>query len=271
MRIKFSSFNYQFSSNFQLINFRRKEALLHLKIVTYLILVTCYLIITVPAYADGATLTLSPATGTFNKGCSFSTDVMVDTGGADTDGTDAIVFYDATRLNATSITPGTIYSDSPGNSIDPQSGKITISGLASATQTFRGSGKLATINFTVLDTAPTGLTQLKFDFDPADKTKTSDSNVIERGTVSDVLSQVVNASYTIGTGTCANGTNPSPSPTLKPIGGPSGTSTPSATLAPTPSPVPKKLPPAGDNVSFLMFGIVGGTLTLLGALGIMFL
>lgn len=221
-----------------------------------------------PVFADGATLSVSPATGTFNKGCSFSADVLVDTGGADTDGTDAIVFYDATRLNASSIVPGTVYSDSPGNSIDPQAGKITISGLASASQTFRGNGKLATVNFTVLDTAPTGVTQLKFDFDPADKAKTSDSNVIERGTVSDVLSQVVNASYTIGTGSCTGGVTPTPSPSLKAVGGPVGTATPSATLSPTPSPLPQRLPPAGDGQSFWVLVVVGGVLTAISVLGL---
>ena len=44
---------------------------------------------------------------------------------------------------------------------------------------------------------------LNFDFDPNNKTKTTDTNVVERGTIADVLSSVTNGTYTVGTGTCA--------------------------------------------------------------------
>src|SRR5438045_1792526 len=84
-----------------------------------------------PTSVFAASLSLSPAAGTFNKGCNFSIDVKLDTGGAQTDGTDAILKYDNTKLTATSISSGTIYADYPGNSIDEATGKVTTSGLAS--------------------------------------------------------------------------------------------------------------------------------------------
>lgn len=160
------------------------------------------------AHAQSATLSLSPSTGTFNKGCQFNLEVKLSTGGAQTDGTDAIISYDASRFSATSITPNTsTYPDFPGNSIDDTGGKIIISGIASVAGSFSGSGSLATVNMSVKEAAPTGATQIRFDFDPNDRTKTTDSNVVERGTVADILTNVTNGNYTIGEGTCAGAGN----------------------------------------------------------------
>lgn len=159
-----------------------------------------------PVLASAATLTLIPNTGTFNRGCSFSLNVDLDATGVQTDGTDAILRYDPTRFTATSVASGTIYPDYPGNSIDTQTGKINISGLASPDQAFSSKGTLATVNFIALQGAPTGTTQVTFDFDPNDKTKTTDSNVVERGTIADRLDSVTNGTYTVGTGACPTGT-----------------------------------------------------------------
>src|SRR3989344_4454303 len=165
--------------------------------------------------AQAATLSLLPSSGTFNKWCTFSVEIKLDTTGAQTDGTDAILIYDSSRLTATAITSGNIYPDYPGNNIDDTSGKITISGLASVSSAFSGQGSLAVVNFTVKENAPTGATQVKFDFDSSDKAKTTDSNVVQRGTASDILNSVVNGSYTIGTGSCVAG---AVSPTSVPRG-----------------------------------------------------
>lgn len=159
-----------------------------------------------PAYSFAATLSLTPSTSTMNRGCSFSLNVDLDATGVQTDGTDAILRYDPTRFTATSIASGTIYPDYPGNSIDTQTGKINISGLASPDQAFSSKGTLATVNFIALQGAPTGTTQITFDFDPNDKTKTTDSNIVERGTIADRLDSVTNGTYTVGTGVCSSGT-----------------------------------------------------------------
>lgn len=219
-----------------------------------------------PAQALAATLSLSPTTGTFNRSCPFTLDINLNTGGVQTDGTDSILFYDNSRFTATSISPGTIYADYPGNNVDDPNGKVTVSGLASVSQPFTGSGKLATINFTVKENAPAGATQIKFDFDPNNMTKTTDSNVVQRGTVQDVLSSVVNGNYTVGTGTCTQvQVSPTPGSGSKTIGQGAPTySTPAAEPK-----VYKTLPSAGGNEQWTAtLTIVGAALTILGILGL---
>lgn len=232
-----------------------------MKLLTLITLLV--LILVLPSAALAATLSLSPASGTFNKGCSFTLEIKLDTVGAQTDGTDAIVLYDQGKFQATSISSGPIYSDYPGNNIDDVSGKITVSGLASVSSAFSGTGTLATINFTVRETAPTGATMIKLDFDGNDKTKTTDSNVVQRGTVLDILSSVTNGNYTVGTGACGVGVTPAPSVLPKTGQGAVSVSTPSAQEIPL-----KTLPPAGSEQLTFTLAIVGSVLTVLGILGL---
>lgn len=227
--------------------------------ITFITVITIIIFILYSPAAYAATLSLSPSSGTFNKSCSFNLDVVVDTGGADTDGTDAILMYDSSRFTAQKITNGSVYPDFPGNNISESSGKITISGLASVSSPFSGKGTLATISFSVKDTASTGVTQVKFDFDPNDKAKTTDSNVVQRGTIVDVLNSVVDGNYTIGTGACG-----APAVSPKPQGG-TEVSTPSASPKPLP---PKTLPPAGSEQLTFTLAIFGSVLTILGILGL---
>lgn len=231
------------------------------KLIVCLILSTFYFLPTT-VFAAGATLSLSPSTGTFNKGCTFSLSVNLDTGNAQTDGTDAIIFYDPTRFRAQAVRSGTIYSDYPGNNIDVATGKITISGLSSVSSAFSGAGTLATIDFIVVADAPVGTSQVKFDFNAADKTKTTDSNVVERGTVADILNQVVDGNYTIGSGTCGV-------VNITGSGGVGGdivvTKTPVGGTVPTKEPV---LPQSGDFSSTMVIAFVGSALTVLGILGL---
>lgn len=221
-----------------------------------------------------ATLSLSPTTATFNRNCSYNLDVNVDTGGTETDGTDAILIYDATRFQVTpsDITAGTIYPEYPGLTVE--SGKISISGFSSASQSFKGSGKLATVKLTIPQTAPTGTTQIKFDFDPSDKTKTSDSNVVERGTIADVLNSVTNGNYTIGTGTSCTGgvvqASPSPGQGAPGEATGSGSSQPAggATKSPVPTPQGGELPPTGNVQTTWIMAITGSLLVILGIIGL---
>lgn len=248
-----------------------------------------------------AILSLDPSNGTFNQGCSFSLNVLLDTGGVSTDGTDAILAYDTARITATSITNGTVYHDYPGNNIDATGGKVTISGLAAAGSPFSGKGVLATVNFTVSSTAATGATQIKFDFDPTGSTyptqctqngttrNTCDSNVVQQGTVVDMLGTVNNGSYVIGTGSCSAQPTPSSSPAAG-AGQGSGTGTttrsgtgvtpgymiggPGTTMGATPSAggyayVPMKTLPNGGTQEFTFtLAIMGSALTVLGILGL---
>ncbi len=238
---QFSIFNFQFSIKLILLIF-----------TFYILHFTFYIS---PAFAQSAVLSLDPNTGTFNKGCPVAIRVNLNTGGAQTDGADAILMYDSSRFTGQTITNGTIYPDFPGNNIDNSTGRITISGLASVSTPFSGSGNLATINFVVSENAPDGATQITFDFDPQNKAETTDSNVVQRGTVADVLNSVVNGSYTIGTGTCGS--------TITTLSGTGGPSTPSATFVPM-----KTLPNGGPPEFTSTLAIIGGILTVLGILGL---
>lgn len=230
-----------------------------LLIVNSLLSLACLLAISsylLPVAFAAATLSLSPSTGTFNKSCQFTVNIKLDTGGAQTDGTDAILTYNTSQLstNTLAIASGTIYPDYPGNNVDSQTGKITISGLASVSSAFAGQGNLATITFTVNPTASEGPATVKFDFDSANKAKTTDSNVVERGTVSDILSSVVDGNYTIGSGTsCAaagkGGVSATPSGQLKNLDQAVGGTTGSPELTYT-------------------VAILGSILTILGILGL---
>lgn len=243
-----------------------------LRIINYLIALLLAFIIynlsfITPALAS--TLSLSPASGTFNKSCAFSLDVLLDTQGAPTDGTDAYINFDSSRFTMNSIdTTGKIYPEYPGSGIDSQNAnRILISGLASQGSPYSGSGKLAIINFTVKDTAQTGLSQITFDFDTNNKNSTIDSNVVKSGDSTETLTSVNNGSYTIGSGNCISAT-PSPSPRGGNIGG-SNISTPSATEIPLKKiPTKESLPNGGTFEFTATIAIVGSILTVLGVLGL---
>lgn len=224
--------------------------------------------------AQTATLSLDPSTGTFNQGCSYNINVNLDTGGAQTDGVDVIIFYDTSRLIANSpITNGTIYANYPGSNIDSTAGKITISALASISAPFAGKGTVATVNFTVLSNAPTGVTQIKFDFDPNTVGNTRDSNVALRGGGGvDILSSVVNGNYTIGTGSCGAAATTPPTVTT-PVTVLPGTGARSqgavSGASPSSQQIPyKSLPQAGSEQFTFTLAIVGSVLTVLGILGL---
>lgn len=220
-----------------------------------------------PALAS--TLSLSPTSGTFNRNCTFSLDIILDTQGVGTDGTDAYLNFDSTRFTMNSIeTANKVYPEYPGSGIDPQnSNRILISGLAAFGKPYTGSGKLATINFTVKEAATTGVTQMTFDFDTNNKGSTTDSNVVQTGTATETLSAVTNGNYTVGSGICS-GVSPSPSPSTIP-GGTTGSkggvsdSTPSGTFIPL-----KTLPEGGTGQVTATIAIVGSILTVLGILGL---
>lgn len=225
------------------------------------------LLLASPTYVLAAALSLSPASGTFNTGCSFGLDVNLDTQGASVDGTDAILIYDNSRFSATSINTGTIFSDYPGSSADDAAGKVYISGLASISSSFSGSGTLARVNFTVKTGAPAGATMVKFDFDPQNKTETRDSNVVSKTINSDLLSSVVNGNYTVGTGSCAGTGSPV---TVLPATGQGSVSTPSAQIP------YKTLDQAVDQTGkgpgttelTMTIAIIGSVLTVFGILGL---
>lgn len=228
-----------------------------LKKITALILAVLFFGIS-PAYAYAATLSITPSTGQINKGCDVTFTIEMDTQGAQTDGTDVILSYDPAKMTIaqTDITNGKIYADYPGNSVDAAAGKVSISGIAQVSEAFSGKGTFATLKFKVLSSA-SGNATLKFDFDPNNKTNSTDSNVVERGTVADVLSAVTDGSYSIGTGSCAAG-----------VGAPAASSLPISNPVASGASLPTSLPEAGLLDNTVAVASVGMLLVILGIAGI---
>ena len=214
-----------------------------------------------PVGVLAATLSLSPTTGTYNKGCTFSLNIILDSGSDQVEGADVnYLLYDSSKFTATSIEAGTIFSDYPISNIDTQTGKIYISGVDGNNKPFNGQGTFATVNFTVKDSAPLGLSQMSLYFTQRGDTTDSNVEVVQNNTVLDVLSSVTNGSYTVGSGSC--GAQASIAATSPGKGGIT-TSTGSVTTT--------TLPLAGSEQLTATLAIIGGILTILGILGLVLL
>lgn len=140
------------------------------------------------AYAQAATLTLSPASQTVAINEEFIINVLLDTEGVGTDGTDAIINYDADYLNISQASLGSLY-DTAVTTNTSTSGKITLSAIASTGSDYAGSGTFATLTFTPL---LAGSSNINFSFSSG---STTDSNVTSNQ--EDVLSSVSNSTITI--------------------------------------------------------------------------
>jgi len=143
-----------------------------------------------------ATLSLSPETGSYSVGDSFSVDVMVNTNGQDVVVVAAYIKYNTSYFRADSIdTAGSIFTTEAEKTIDSTAGEIKIT-LGKPTPGVNiANGKVAAINFTaVLATAPTA-DNITFDFAAG---STLESNVIlDDGLGTDILSGVYNSRYTV--------------------------------------------------------------------------
>lgn len=224
-----------------------------------------------------ATLSLDPATGTFNKGCPVSIKVNTDSAGGQVDGIDVVIKYPTGTFKTSPsqiATNTSLFPEFPGTSVNELTGEINISGQASQTTPFTSSGTVATINFTIASDAPSGSANLKIDFDPNDKAKTTDSNVIEHNTLADLLSQVTDGSYTIGTGSCGSSASPSPSssPATQVIYQPAqggGLASPAPSVDPgLYKKLPTELPQGGVSLPTIVFASLGSLLVIAGIFGV---
>lgn len=234
-----------------------------IKFIIFLSVITFFTVLPLPVYAAGATLTLSPSQGTINKSCNYTTDILLDTGGNDTEGADVNLNFDPSVISVTNIVEGSVYPDYAAKSYDNTAGTITISAISAIKKPFNGTGKFATVHFTVSPTAVSQSTQLTFDFNSGNKSDTTDSNVVQTGTVVDILDSVVDGDYTVSSGPCSGSgpSIPAPRSTTIPRGAPSVTATPSAFPIST-------LPPGGFTAPTLALTLIGSLLTILGIVGI---
>lgn len=169
------------------------------------------------ANSDNASLALSPTTQTTAPGCELNFDILLNTADYETDGTDAILKFDPSVLTITAIQKGEIYPMYPGNTVDNNSGKAVISGLATPSNPFKGSGKLATITVKVKPEISTSEAVINFDFDPNNPYKTNDSNIIEKSTIAELLREVTNATINIDSHVACDGQpHPTSSPSITP-------------------------------------------------------
>ncbi len=168
---------------------------------------------------DEATLVLEPSIQRVDKGCEVSLNINVTTGFFLTNGTDAVLKYNPEIVTVQSVENGMVYPSYPGNSIDNVKGVVRITGLASPTNPISGSGKLASVKLKINPQTQEQIATISFDFDPNDTFKTSDSNIVENSTISDVLNSVTNAQINIGSGNSCSGI-PTPSPSLVPVSKP---------------------------------------------------
>lgn len=120
--------------------------------------------------------------------------VTIDTGGQTIDGADLIIQYDPKILEASSagLTKGGIFEEYPIVSVDTSKGLISISGISSLQNGFKGVGQFANIN---LRAKVTGRTSLTIDF--KGKGATIDSNLVEANASKDILEKVDNLELTV--------------------------------------------------------------------------
>lgn len=197
-----------------------------------------------PTLSYAATFALNPPNGTYNKGCKLDVQIILDSAGANVDSADAILLYNNAVLTLSQfpIQQGTLFPTYVPVT-DNSSGKVTISGLSNPNQPYNSRGTFATISFQVRPDAPAGPFTVRFDFDPNNRQKTTDSNIVENGTVAELLSGVTDGAYTLGSGTPCNSTALTPatgsatisaqvgSPVLSPNGTSPGINFPTIAIA----------------------------------------
>lgn len=181
------------------------------------------------SYAASATFSLSPSSGTYNAGTNFNINVIVNTGGARSSGSDMKIKYDPTKLKLVDITNGSIYPQYLGKSIDNTAGTANLSGITTpgtTTDFFTGTGTFATLIFQGLSAGAAAVT---FDYTPR---STIDSNIVDGDSKSDALTSVTNGSYTIvgnaTGGSTTTGGQANTAPTQAPDAGGAGSQLPSA-------------------------------------------
>src|SRR3989344_211034 len=153
--------------------------------------------------AAAATLALSPNSSSVANGQTFDVAIILNTGGANTSGTDISLRFDKDKLNIVDIRNGTIYDQYIGKNINNTTGIATISGLSSSTDAlFTGTCTFATITFRAVGAGTAAVT---FNHTPGNK---NDTNVANFDTQEEALASVTNGSYIVaGSGSSSTTSN----------------------------------------------------------------
>ncbi|GEM_PF-2320292 len=136
-----------------------------------------------------AALKLRADKSSVKVGESFTVNADITSAGT-TDGADMILNYDPNLISVNNIqkpvNPGPVYSDNPLNAADERSGRINFSAITSNPGGVVPNGILGTLIFTAK--AP-GKAKISIEFMPG---STTDSNVVETKTATDILGSVSN-------------------------------------------------------------------------------
>jgi len=147
---------------------------------------------TITQAATGALLSFSPAQKVIKVGEEFDVELLLDTKGIKTSGTDVIVSYDPTVVEILDVRPGLLYQKNPLNEVAVARGKIGFSAVTEPPKTFSGKGTLAYLKFKALRT---GTATLEIEFT---KGVTTDSNVVQaQSNGKDILDKTINAYYSV--------------------------------------------------------------------------
>jgi len=156
-----------------------------------------------------AILSIGPASGTYKKGNTFAANIKIDTGGQTIGTINAHLTFDKDRLQIASLDENDSILKSFGSKIY-KNDEGTLAFMGSTTDpmsekqgTFNGSnGQVIKVNFKVKDNAANGTAEFKF-VEGTDPTKGTLVNKIAEGgekNSANILKEVKNASYTIGSG-----------------------------------------------------------------------
>lgn len=158
---------------------------------------------TITTNTSGASLSVSPATGVYKAGENIAVQINFNPNGhTNIDAIDAILLFDSAKITATSIEEKISQVNYPSKLIDNSSGKIILSLMDYYyTGKLNGSSALAVINFKINSSA-NNTTEVKFNLDVNNPSSGTDSNVIERNNMTDVLGSVTNSLYTIKPAGC---------------------------------------------------------------------
>jgi len=215
------------------------------KIKSLPFLVLCFLIFGFSAKAVNAAprLFFDPSSGSYDAGASFDIVVNIDTDNQSIIAVDALIDYDSTKLQVSTVTAGAFFEDV---SNDVSNGRISIyAAPLTALSEKTGTGQIATISFTSTGEGTAAVSFL------CESVSEIDSNIwTSEG--NDVIGCASNgsASFTIGS-------------TLGDIGTPTATPSASSIVA-TATPTPSELPETGFDVPVAVLMLGGVIMLLLG-------
>lgn len=140
---------------------------------------------------NSVNLRLEPETGKFKIGEEFFVEILLDTGGYQTDATDVRINYDPQMLQVLKIDEGKLYDSYLAKRFDPKEGAIIVYAVAPEGKVYQGAGVFARL---LIKGLKTGTTFLNFDFESGE---TVDSNVVASKIGRDVLEKVGNCQIEI--------------------------------------------------------------------------